>query len=113
MSPRMKDIMDLRYMGFQQERNRRSYRFDGLEKGQPTLHFVVTADLGLFLANRVAIQDGPSLCALKIAADSRTPCELNHELTTEDLRAHADARAEADARRAATRRSGPRRKPAV
>jgi hypothetical protein len=104
--------MELRYMGFDQERNTRIYRFNGLEKGQPPVHIVVTADLGLFLANRVAIQDGPDLCALKIAANVRTPCVLNHELTGEDLRAHANARAEAEARRAARRQGGPRRKAA-
>ena len=36
-------------MGFDQHDNKRTYKFDGVEKGQPIVQFVVTADLALFL----------------------------------------------------------------
>ena len=40
----------------------------------------------------MAIQEGPSLCAQKLAADLEKSADWSHELTTEDLRAYADAR---------------------
>src|ERR1017187_4055712 len=52
--------MELRYMGFEQNRNTRTYKFDGVANGQPTVHFAVTADLALFLLNRIGIQEGPT-----------------------------------------------------
>jgi hypothetical protein len=105
--------MELRYLGFDQTQNRRAYRFDGLTKGEPTVHFVVTADLAMFLKHRIGIQEGPGLCARKLASDAQTPCQENVELTNDDLRAMVDARAVADARKAELRRSGPRRRPSA
>jgi hypothetical protein len=74
------------------------------------LHYVVTADLALFLQHRIGIQEGPGLCARKLASDAQTPHLENVELTNDDLRAMVDARAVADARKAELRRSGPRRR---
>ena len=105
--------MELRYLGFDQTQNTRAYRFEGLAKGEPTLHYVVTADLAMFLQHRIGIQEGPGLCARKLAADAQTPPVENIELTNDDLRAMVDARAVADARKAELRRSGPRRRPVV
>ena len=64
--------MELRYMGFDQKQNTRTYKFDGVANGQPTVHFVVTADLALFLANRIGIQEGPTLCAHKLSSAAGT-----------------------------------------
>jgi hypothetical protein len=72
---------------------------------------VVTADLAMFLQHRIGIQEGPGLCARKLASDAQTPPIENIELTNDDLRAMVDARAVADARKAELRRSGPRRRP--
>ncbi len=58
--------MELRYLGFDQKQNTRQYKFDGVATGQPTLHYVVTADLALFREHRIGIQEGPSLCAHKL-----------------------------------------------
>jgi hypothetical protein len=102
--------MELRYLGFEQQQNARSYQFDVLEKGQPTRRFTVIADLSLFLTHRVGIQEGPALSASKLAADLERNFDGVHELTAEDLRAHANARSVAEAQRAATRKS-PRRHP--
>ncbi len=104
--------MELRYLGFDQTQNTRAYRFEGLTKGEPTVQFVVTADLDMFLRHRIGIQEGPGLCARKLASDAQTPHPENVALTNEDLAAMVDARAVADARKAALRRSGPRRRPA-
>src|SRR5438874_11659881 len=103
--------MDFRYMGFDQQKNVRSYRFDAVERGTPTREFVVTADLALFLTHRIAIQEGPGMCSIKLAADLESNSEALHELTDADLRAHVVARTDAEARRAAARKSSPRRAP--
>jgi len=96
----MKDpTMQLRYLGFEQSQNARAYRFDGVE-GDVTRQFFVTTDIRLFRTYDVGIQEGPSLCARKLAADLRlSPCGA-HELTTEDLRLYAEKRAGAIALKA-------------
>jgi len=103
--------MELRYMGFDQKQNTRAYRFDSVANGQPTIHYVVTADLALFLANRIGIQEGPTLCAHKLSSAPEPGTDTNVVLTNDDLRAHADARSMAEARKAEARRMGPRRRP--
>ncbi len=101
--------MEIRYLGFDQKQNTRTYKFKGIGNGEPTLYFVVTADLSLFLANRIGIQEGPSLCAHKLATDLLETAGESHELTNDDLRALVISRAMADARKAEARRSGARR----
>lgn len=102
-------IVEVRYLGFEQQRNARAYRFDVIEKGKPPRHFVVTADLALFLAHRVGIQEGPTLCSNKLSADLEKSLEGAHELTADDFRSHVDARSLADAQRAEMRRTHRRR----
>jgi hypothetical protein len=102
--------MELRYLGFDQSQNARGYRFDVLAKGVAPRQFVVTADLSLFRAYHVGIQEGPSLCAQKLSADLEKSAEGIHELTLEDLRAYADARAAAETRKAESRSSARRAK---
>jgi hypothetical protein len=106
-------VMELRYLGFDQKQNTRQYKFDGVATGQPTLHYVVTADLALFREHRIGIQEGPSLCAHKLSCAQQAATEVKLELTNEDLRAHADARSIAEARKAEARRAGVRRRPPV
>jgi hypothetical protein len=101
--------MELRYLGFDQSGNMRGYRFDVLAKGSTTRHFVVTVDLALFRAHRVGIQEGPSLCARKLAADIESHSEGTHELTTKDMQAYADARTAAEVRRLESRKGNFRR----
>jgi hypothetical protein len=101
--------MEMRYMGFEQAANTRSYRFARIEKGGASIPFVVTADLTLFFKHRVAIQEGPTLCAEKLAADlTNSGCE-EHQLTSDDIVAYASNRAANDARKAELRRSSSRR----
>ena len=89
--------MELRYMGFDQSQSTRSYRFDRVVKGEPSERLVITADLALFLTHRVHIQEGPTLCAGKLAADLAQSQGGEHQLTNDDLVAHLRARATADA----------------
>jgi hypothetical protein len=103
--------MELRYMGFEQNRNTRTYKFDGVANGRPPVRFAVTADLALFLANRIGIQEGPTLCAHKLSASPEPSIDTILVLTNDDLRAHASARTLAEARKAEARRMGPRRRP--
>jgi hypothetical protein len=104
--------MELRYLGFAQQQKLRAYSFDCVAKGEPTRHFVITADLALFLAHRVGIQEGPGLCARKVATELVESSGGTHELTGADLRAHVAART-----LAAAKKPGPprfvRRKPAA
>lgn len=105
----------LRYLGFSQLQNERAYRFDVTETGHATRQLIVTVDIGLFRVHHVGIQEGPSLCAKKLAADLEGYSEGthavagSHELTSEDLRAYASARDVEEARRAASRKGGVRR----
>lgn len=101
--------MEFRYLGFDQRQNERTYRFAAMTKGEATRQFVVTADLTLFQAYRIGIQEGPSLSASKLASDLEKCADGTHELTGDDLRAHADARALAETRRAEARKNAPRR----
>jgi hypothetical protein len=104
--------MDLRYMGFDQTQNRRVYKFDYCAKGVPPAGFLVSADIALFLKHHISIQDGPSLCARKLANDIETLQPGEHELTNDDMLAFATDRAAAEARKAEQRKSWtPRRNP--
>src|SRR5690349_16650769 len=99
--------MEFRYMGFEQLGNARAYRFEGITKGEANKRFVITADLALFLTHHVGIQEGPSLCALKLTADLENSPGGVHELTSDDLRAHATARQLEATRRAEAKRGAP------
>ncbi len=102
--------MEVRYLGFEQRQNAREYQFDVLEKGEPSKRFVVTADISLFRACGVLIQEGLPLCSSKLVADLERDFAGPHELTAEDLRAHVNSRALAEAKRAEMRKT-PRRRP--
>ena len=100
--------MKLRYMGFDQAKNIREYKFDGVAKDETATHFVVSADLALFVRYRVGLQEGPALCLKKLSADLEALQQLPHELTGGDLAAYASAQAAAAERK--TRR---KRRPTV
>lgn len=95
--------MDIRYMGFEQRENTRTYRFDVVVKGQPNRRCLVTANLALFLRNSVALQEGPTLSASRLSSDLAANMDGEHELTDQDLRQHTEARLQAEAVRAEKR----------
>ncbi len=96
--------MQLRYMGFDQTKNIREYKFDGVAAGETAKHFVVSADLALFAKYRVGLQEGPALCLKRLAADLEMLQPLPHELTSGDLAAYTSAGAAAE-RKTSTRKS--------
>jgi hypothetical protein len=102
--------MQVRYVGFDQQQNARSYRFEVTEEGRATRRFTVNADLALFLAHRVNIQEGPTLAARKLTAGLQGDADGAHELTAEDLRSYVTARSLHEALRA-ERRKSPQRHP--
>lgn len=88
--------LDLRYAGFTQAENVRSYRFESVARGGSAQHFVVAVDLALMLKHHIGVQEAPTLCLRKLAADLKTlPDAGQHELGDEDLCAYASARAAA------------------
>jgi hypothetical protein len=103
--------VEIRYLGFEQDQNARSYRFEVREKGQASTQLTVKADMDAFRACRVGIQEGPTLSSNKLSADLEKGWTGEHELTGADVRAYADGKALADAQRAEMRKA-PRRKPA-
>ena len=103
--------MEIRYLGFEQRQNARTFQFDVREKGQPTRQLTVTANMDIFRDHHVAIQEGPTLSGNKLTSDLERGWEGEHELTTVDLRAYAASRSLAEAQRAEMR-AGTRRRPA-
>jgi hypothetical protein len=76
--------MQLRYIGFDQAKNVREYRFESVAEGE-TQHFLVSVDLALFVKHNVGLQEGPALCLKRLSADLDTLQQLPHELTSDDL----------------------------
>ena len=109
MIARKADLVEIRYLGFDQSQNFRVYRFDVRADGLAK-QFSVRADIAVFRNHSVGIQEGPVLSGNKLTADLERGWEGEHELTSADVRAFADAKALADSQRAGARKS-PRRRP--
>jgi len=89
-------LSDLRYAGFRQEANVRSYRFDAVGRGDPVRPFVVTVDMAFMMKHHISIQEAPALCLRKLAADLKDfPDSEEHHLGEGDLLAFATSRAAA------------------
>jgi hypothetical protein len=104
--------VEIRYLGFEQSQNSRVYRFEVRTDGRLTEKLSVTASMAAFRSNNVGIQEGPLLSGNKLTADLERGWLGEHELTSADVRAHADAKALADAQRAGARKA-PRRRSGV
>ena len=102
--------MELRYLGFDQLNNARSFRYDVIAKGEARRQAVITADMALFLQHHIAIQEGPAVCAIRLTSDLERRFEGEHVLAAEDLRAHVEIRAAIEAKRVESRRAGGRRR---
>lgn len=85
-----REIMRLRYLGFEHEGNLRLYCFQRLTPQEQAQTFLVEADLLLFRRHQVHIQEGPALClkmllvGLNCAGDPRTlaRCRLTQQHLT-------------------------------
>jgi hypothetical protein len=108
LGPRSKKV-ELRYLGFDQLGSARAFRFDVIAKGETKREAVITTDMALFLQHHVAIQEGPTMCAVKLTSDLERSFEGEHVLAAEDLHAHAERRAALEAKRIEARRAGGRR----
>jgi hypothetical protein len=102
-------LVELRYLGFDQSENTRSFRYDVIAKGETKRQAVITADMALFLQHHIAIQEGPAVCAVKLTSDLERNFEGEHVLVAEDLQAQVEIRAANEAKRIEARRAGGRR----
>lgn len=59
---RYKEMRRLRYLGFDQQKNLRTYRFERFAPGELTEHFLVVTDVVLLGRHNVKLQEGPALC---------------------------------------------------
>src|SRR5713226_431749 len=59
----------LRYVGFDQTKGIRTYRFERTAIGEETETFVVTTDMALFTKHHIGIQEGPALCLHLLVAE--------------------------------------------
>jgi len=116
--PRMDTEVQLLYAGFDQVANTREYKFDGVCRGGPTRHYVVGADLALFLKHHVGMQEGPALCLRLLIAELHTapPAtkpRLRRDLNDQDMLAYLATRPVPAARKTPPRRWKPRPQSAV
>lgn len=87
-------LPDLRYAGFEQLANVRTYLFDAIAPGNPFQRFAITVDLALLVKHHVGIQDAPALCLHKLGEDLKASREPGrHELADDDLLAFVSSRA--------------------
>jgi len=64
-----RELPMLRYMGFEQAEGVREYHFQRILPGEVAAHFIVTGEVALFTRHRVALQEGPSLCLVRLNAE--------------------------------------------
>src|SRR5260370_15169308 len=86
-------------MGFDHQPQHRQTCIPGCSLPETAEHFVVSADLALFVKYRVGLQEGPALCLKRLSADLEVLRQLPHELTSGDLAAQASAQAAAAERK--------------
>ena len=85
--------MSIRYSGFDQRDNTRSYVFQYLVLGEKARPIVVTAEIPLFLEHHIRIQDGPALCLHTLMSemnglDLSQVGTLQRRLTAQDVLAY-------------------------
>src|ERR1041385_3922740 len=86
-------MSSLRYSGFDQQNNTRSYVFQHMVPGEKAKPIVVSAEIPLLIQHKVRIQDGPALCLytlmLKINdVDFSQAGPLRRQVTVEDVVAY-------------------------
>jgi len=84
---------EIRYSGFEQSHNIRTYKFQAWQAGEENQEAVVTVDLALFRKYGITIQEGPSLCLrllqeeLSQSSPSKSPV-WERALTDKEMLAH-------------------------
>jgi cold shock CspA family protein len=94
---RARDTASLRYLGFEQKDNIRTFRFERLSSGEMNRRFAVTADLALLARHHITIQEGPALCLRLLTAELEThsaevEARLRLDLADQDILAHLAGR---------------------
>jgi cold shock CspA family protein len=80
----------LRYVGFDQTKGIRTYRFERTSVGEETETFAVTTDMALFTKHHIGIQEGPGLCLHLLmagveAVGAVTGLEVKRSLTEQHM----------------------------
>jgi hypothetical protein len=104
---------DLRYTGFHQTENVRTYSFAEFTSHHSAQH-CVTVDVALLLKHHIGVQEGPALCLSKLITDLKdSPESPGHRLGDGDLLALIAFRAEAIKKKKLKRQAGRAKSPAV
>lgn len=94
--PKIESVPDIRYGGFEQVANVRTYRFHILVSGHWNKQLAVTVDLALLLKYHVSVQEAPALCLRKLVSGLKgSPASQSHHLDNDDLLAFVASRAAA------------------
>jgi hypothetical protein len=85
--------MSIRYSGFDQQADTRSYVFQFLVLGEKARPIVVSTEIALFLTHHIRIQDGPALCLHTLMSemngvDLTQTGTLQRQLTDQDVLAY-------------------------
>ena len=80
---RYREIRRLRYVGFEQRQNIRTYRFERFTPGELTQEFIVNTDVALFNRYKLRLQEGPLVCLHLLAGALAT--QPDGELCPYDL----------------------------
>jgi len=87
------ELTRLRYLGFQQTGEIRSYRFESFAPGEARAAYIVNGDMGLFTKHHVRLQEGPGMCLHLLAewddlvgGTAETPAQ--YSLTDREMLAH-------------------------
>jgi hypothetical protein len=83
-----------RYLGFDQAKAVRTFRFERTSQGETAELFAVSTDLALFAKYHVTFQEGPALCLRLLMAglDAAEIPLFQRALTEEDLITHVASR---------------------
>jgi len=88
----------IRYGGFEQADNIRTYKFEAWQAGEENQEAIVRVDLALFRKHGITIQEGPALCLRLVQTDLQgpSPSQLpvwKRTLTDKEMAAHLAFRA--------------------
>jgi len=89
--------LEVRYQGFEQTNNVRSFKFQAWRTGEENQEAVVTVDLALLRKYGITIQEGPALCLRLVEAEIQQPNPYEPEvwkrgLTDKEMMAHLACR---------------------
>jgi cold shock CspA family protein len=90
--PKKEQPLFLRYLGFDQQKSLRAYRFERVMPGDDNVMFTVTTDLALFAKYHVGIQEGPNLCRTLLVNGIAVGKHQNLQLAEPDMEAFLAAR---------------------